>query len=134
MSCENHPEKTETGLCTGCQEPYCEECLVSFNNEKYCSECKYMNVNPAVFYEEVEKCEPEEAGEALKYSLIGIFCFGIILGPIAMNKGFKALGIIKQDPFHKKGRTKAAFGILMGFYCLAFWLLNIIDRVKSGPN
>lgn len=87
-----------------------------------------MNVNSAVFYEDVEKSQPEEAGQALTYSIVGIFCFGFILGPIAISKGFKALSIIKQDPFHQKGRTKATFGILLGFYDLAFWILNIISR------
>lgn len=132
MPCENHPQRAEAGLCTGCQDPYCDACLVSLNNERYCSNCKSMNINPAVFYEGIEKSEPEEAREALKYAVIGILCFGIILGPIAASKGFKALSIIKKDPFHQKGRTKAAFSILLGLSESVLWVLNIFSSIAAS--
>ncbi len=76
------------------------------------------------------KGEVKEANEALIMSIIGLFCFGIILGPIAISKGTKALNIIKGDPGYT-GKGKATAGIVIGIIDLVGWLLGIIIRFSG---
>jgi len=40
----------------------------------------------------------KEARHAIIYAIIGLFCFGIILGPIAIVKGTQAKNLIAMDP------------------------------------
>ncbi len=73
------------------------------------------------------KGEVKEANDALIMSIIGLFCFGIILGPIAISKGTKALNIIKSDPGYT-GKGKATAGIVIGIIDLVGWLAGMIIR------
>jgi hypothetical protein len=69
----------------------------------------------------------EEANEALKFAIIGIFCFGIILEPIAISKALKARKIIQANPaLTGYGKTTAA--IIIGIFGLLLWVLGIISR------
>ena len=57
--------------------------------QMYCASCKSMAVSATPAYESATiPCK--EADEALKYAIIGLFCFGIILGPMALIKATKA--------------------------------------------
>jgi len=75
------------------------------------------------------KGEVKEANDALIYSIIGIFCFGIILGPIAISKASKALNIIKADPGYT-GKGKATAGLVIGIIDLVFWLFGLIINLS----
>ncbi len=68
----------------------------------------------------IPKGPVKEASEALTYALIGIFCFGIILGPIAISKGSKALNIINEDPGMKEGgrQPQGSSSVLLILYFL----------------
>ncbi len=63
------------------------------------------------------------------YSIIGIFCFGIILGPIAISKASKALNTIKSDPGYT-GKGKATAGLIIGIFDVVFWLLALIINLS----
>jgi hypothetical protein len=76
------------------------------------------------------KGEIKEANDALIYSIIGIFCFGIILGPIAISKASKALNTIKADPGYT-GKGKATAGLVIGIIDVVFWLLALIFRLSQ---
>jgi hypothetical protein len=75
------------------------------------------------------KGEVKEAKDALIYSIIGIFCFGIILGPIAISKASKALNTIKSDPGYT-GKGKATAGLIIGIIDVVFWLLALIINLS----
>jgi hypothetical protein len=75
------------------------------------------------------KGEVKEANDALIYSIIGIFCFGIILGPIAISKASKALNIIKADPGYT-GKGKAQAGLIIGIIDVVFWLFGLIINLS----
>ncbi len=113
MSCTNHPDRAVKALCTACQEPFCEDCLVTARGESYCSECKVTAVDTSVDPDSEATIPSETAKEALKYALIGILCFGFILGPIAISKANTALKEIKADPM-LKGKSLAMFSLLLG--------------------
>ncbi|MGB9006062.1 MAG: DUF4190 domain-containing protein [Candidatus Aminicenantales bacterium] len=75
------------------------------------------------------KGEVKEAKDALIYSIIGIFCFGIILGPIAISKASKAMNIINSDPGYT-GKGKATAGLIIGIIDVVFWLLALIINLS----
>jgi hypothetical protein len=103
--------------------------LVEVLGQKYCVSCKVMAVKgPPPIKEGDETCEA--AGKALTYSLIGIFCFGIILGPIAVVKAVEARKEIQANP-RLAGLAKANVGMLLGITEVLLWILGMIARVKN---
>ncbi|MBD5782381.1 DUF4190 domain-containing protein [Pelagicoccus sp. NFK12] len=125
MNCVNHPETPSDARCTGCQEPFCQDCLVEINGEKYCGSCKVMAVDSQapVNLDQEETIPNKQAGEALIMAIIGIFCFGFILGPIAIYKASKAKKEMDEDP-RQSGRGKATAAQVIG--CIII-LLNVIS-------
>lgn len=72
-----------------------------------------------------------EANEALRYAIIGIFCLGFVLGPMAIMKGTSAKKRIAADPsWGGEGTATAAQiigGIEVGLYVL-YILAAIVAR------
>ena len=88
MECATHPGVMAVGRCSGCSEPFCTNCLVDVVGEQYCGACKYMALqgkSPVV----TPTIPCSEADDALKFAIIGIFCLGIILEPLAINGKFR---------------------------------------------
>lgn len=87
---------------------------------------------PVVVEEATLPCK--EANEALTYAIIGIFCFGIILEPIALSKAMKAKKMIAANP-RLTGSGKATAATIIGIVGLVLWVLGIIARVaQRGEN
>ena len=80
-----------------------------------------------VFEDEEMPCP--EADEALKYAIIGIFCFGIILEPIAIHKALEARKQIAMNP-NLTGSGKATAALVIGVVCLILWVIGIAQRVQ----
>ena len=92
--CVNHPAVAETQPCAGCQKQFCSDCLVELQGQQYCGACKTKFVR---------KMQRETVGfkkpkQALTYAIVGIFCFGIILEPVAFFMALSALKQIKKNP------------------------------------
>jgi hypothetical protein len=69
----------------------------------------------------------EDATAALRYAVLGFFCFGIVLGPMAISRAVKAKEQIRADPaLGGKGRADAA--IVLGSIATLFWLLSLLTR------
>ncbi|MFO1512093.1 MAG: DUF4190 domain-containing protein [Verrucomicrobiota bacterium] len=129
MNCKNHPETAAEERCSGCAELFCGECLVEVLGQKYCGSCKVMTVKgPPPIEEGNEPCEA--ASKALTYSIVGIFCFGIVLGPMAIAKAIEAKKQIRDDP-RLAGLVKANIGLLLGITVLALWVLGMIEKMKG---
>ena len=130
MQCKNHPEVTAIDRCTGCAEPFCGDCLVEVHGQKYCGSCKVMALKgqPVVVEEATIPCK--EASEALTYSIVGIFCFGIILEPIALIKASKARKMIAMNP-RLQGSGKATAATIIACIAFALWVIGILTRVAS---
>jgi len=129
IRCRNHPDASAEGRCAGCAEPFCPNCLVDIRGQKYCGSCKVLAVRGQPLVEEATiPCAT--ADEALKYALIGIVCFGIILEPIAISKAMKAKNEIAADP-RLTGSGKANAALVIAIVALGLWVLGIIARFSS---
>jgi len=71
-----------------------------------------------------------EAAEALKYAIISIFCFGVILGPVAISKALKAKKLIAANP-NLTGEGKANAAIIIGVVALVMWVIGMMSRMRS---
>lgn len=129
MQCTNHPEITASARCEGCAEGFCQSCLVTVAGKRYCAKCKTMAVTDAPVVEANTMPCPE-AGEALKYAIIGLFCFGIVLGPIAISKALNAKRLIAANP-SLTGGGKATAALVIGISELVLWVLGTIARVSG---
>ncbi len=131
MQCKNHPEVAAVDRCAGCAEPFCPDCLVEIQGQKYCGACKTMALRggaPPVVEEATIPCK--EANEALTYSIVGIFCLGIVLEPLAISKALKAKKMIEQDP-RLSGSGKATAALIIGSVGLVLWVLGLLARAKN---
>lgn len=75
----------------------------------------------------------KEANEALTYSIFGIFCFGIILEPIAISKALKAKKMMKLNP-RLAGSGKATAALIIASIGLGLWVLGIIARIAAAGH
>lgn len=72
----------------------------------------------------------EAAGKALTYSIIGFFCFGIVLGPMAIAKAVEARRQIHEEP-SLGGLAKANVGMMLGIMVFFFWAIGMIMKFKQ---
>jgi hypothetical protein len=129
MQCKNHPNMPAIDRCAGCAEPFCPDCLVELQGQKYCGSCKVMAVQGQPIIEEATMpCK--QAGEALTYAIIGIFCLGIILEPMAIAKALKAKKMMEANP-RLTGSGKATAALIIGIVSLVLWVIGIIARIAA---
>lgn len=130
MQCKNHPEVPALDRCAGCAEPFCQDCLVDIHGQKYCASCKVMALKGQAPVVEEASIPCKEANEALTYAIIGIFCFGIILEPIALSKAAKAKKMIDMNP-RLLGSGKVMAARIIACIALVLWVIGLIYRVTS---
>lgn len=127
--CKNHPEVLAAGYCAGCAEPFCNNCLVDIQGQRYCGSCKQLPLQrqPVV---EAATMACKEAHDALMTAILGLFCFGIILEPLAISKASKAKKMIAANP-RLTGEGKANAALIIGVIGLILWLLGLIARISG---
>jgi hypothetical protein len=76
----------------------------------------------------MEKETVPEAKTALILGIVGLFCFGFILGVFAIVNGFKAAKIIGQNPDKLAGSAMAIAGIILGFIDIIGWVAMMVSR------
>jgi len=130
MQCKNHPEVPAVDRCAGCAESFCNDCLVEIHGQKYCGSCKTMALRGAMPMVEEATIPCKEAGEALTYAIIGIFCFGIILEPIAISKAIKAKKMMQMNP-RLTGSGKATAALIIGIVGLVLWIIGMAARIME---
>lgn len=149
-TCTNHfIIGEEILLCEGCQSYYHKTCWENVGgcNQTTCKEelklcpfcgkeikssalkCRHCGqyIDTYLKNKHVAKGKLKEASEALGYAIFGIFCFGIVLGPIAISKGNSALKIIDNEPGWE-GRGKAKAAVILGWIVIVLWVLGLISR------
>jgi len=129
MDCKNHPGVAATARCAGCAEPFCSNCLVDIQGKTYCGSCKTMAVS-GVPMVEAATMPCKEADEALKYAIIGIFCFGIILEPMALVKASKARKMMALNP-RLSGSGKVTAAYIIASIALVLWVLGLIAKIVA---
>ena len=70
----------------------------------------------------------KEASEALQYAIVSIFCFGLILAPVALGKVAKAKKILALNP-KLQGSGKVTAATAIAWSVLVLWLLGVLGRV-----
>lgn len=96
----------------------------------YCFRCR--NLSATGEYTGPKETLPE-AKEALKYAIIGIFCFGIVLGPMAIVKGTSAKKAIAMDPRYEGEGMATAAQIIGGLVTLLYFV-NIILLIAGAAS
>lgn len=64
----------------------------------------------------------KKSNNALIMSIIGFFCFGVILGPIAISQATQAKKVLKPTD---EGYGKATAGQVIGWVDIAFWVIYL---------
>jgi hypothetical protein len=128
MDCHTHPGVAATGACTGCAEPFCPQCLVDIRGVRYCGSCKGMAIPATAAVPVRRPCV--EANEALKYALLGIVCFGIILEPLAISKALKARAQIRANPA-LSGEGKATAALIISGVILLLWAASFFAKFTT---
>jgi hypothetical protein len=138
MECKNHPTIQASYTCSACGQPFCDECLVDIGGRKYCSNCKMSAVQtmqghpnwqpPTIPEEATIPCK--EANEALIYSIVGLFCCGIIIEPLAIYKAQQARKMLELNP-RLEGSGKATAALVISIIGLSLWGLGMILRILS---
>lgn len=134
MDCRTHAGIPAVDRCAGCAEPFCGQCLVDVRGRRYCASCKVMAASqqPGGFAA-APKIPCKEADDALKYAIIGIICFGIILGPIAIVKASKAKQLMAANP-NLAGGGKATAALVIGIIVTVLNIVGIIARIATLPR
>ena len=128
MYCKNHFDKPAVGSCAGCAQNFCKSCLKEIQGNKYCSDCQVIALQSQ---SPIPKDESEhkpsscsEASTALVLAIIGLFCFGIILGPIAIYKALEAKKQIAAEP-GLQGSGQATAALVIGIIDILGFLIFI---------
>ena len=72
----------------------------------------------------------KEADEALKYALVGIVCFGIVLEPVAISKALKAKQMIAMNP-RLTGSGKVTAVLIIAPVMLLLWVIGMFSRFAA---
>lgn len=68
----------------------------------------------------------------LVLGILSIFCFGIILGPIAAIMGKNALDEIDANPQAYTNRGQVQAGMFLGILGIVLWAGGLIVRIAAG--
>ena len=130
MDCKNHAGVPAIARCSGCAEPFCDNCLVDIKGQKFCGSCKVMALQgkPAGYQVAGKTCT--EARDALIVAILGLFCFGIFLEPWALSKANTAKKLIAADPT-LSGSGMATAATIIAIIGLVLWIIGIIVRVSA---
>jgi len=133
MQCKNHSTVPAVDRCTGCAESFCADCLVEIQGQKYCSTCKVMAMKGTPVVAETATIPCKEANEALTYAIVGIFCLGIVLEPIALVKASKAKRMMEMNP-QLTGSGKVLAARIIASIALVLWVLGMLARFSTAKG
>jgi len=126
MDCKNHPGEPAAVTCAGCAEPYCGNCSLQINGQNYCGSCKVLALGGRQPVVETATRLCEDAKSALIFAYVGLFCFGIALGPIAIVKAIGARKQMREDP-SLLGWGRATAAIVIGSMVFLLWIVSIMN-------
>jgi len=132
QQCRDHPKTAAAAACAGCADPFCEDCLVNVNGRTYCGSCKAMTI--AGMQAPTAGTIPcEEANQALKLAVFGIFILGPILEPMALVKARQARRRIVRDT-RLAGGTKVTIAASLAIAALVLWAITIASHLLVAVN
>jgi hypothetical protein len=85
---------------------------------------------PQASFDEALPMECPQANTALKYALVGLFCFGIVLGPLAIKNALDAKKLIALRP-GMTGDGKATAALVIGIIDVALFFIGMFARLAN---
>ena len=132
IACQNHPTVPAIDRCAGCAEPFCANCMVELFGQRYCGSCKVMAIKDQPMPDMgVYPCK--EAQTAFVTAIVGMFLFGIILGPVALSQAHKATQVLDANPQYT-GREKVRAARIIGIFALVFGIINCIYAISQQSH
>ena len=129
-ACHNHPDTAAAGHCVGCAEAFCGNCLLELEGSLYCGSCKVMALRGRTPMLESAMTPNATANEAMKMAIIGFFCVGFVLGPVAIVKAVNARKEI-QENIMLTGWGKANAALVLGIVVTLINVLNFVGKVAK---
>ena len=68
----------------------------------------------------------------LVLGIVSLFCFGIILGPIAAIMGKNALDEIDANPQAYTNRGQVQAGMILGIIAIVLWAVGLVIRIAAN--
>jgi hypothetical protein len=85
---------------------------------------------PQASFDDGLPMECPQANTALKYALVGLFCFGIVLGPLAIKNALDAKKLIALRP-GMTGDGKATAALVIGIVDVALFFISMFARLAN---
>ena len=126
MYCHNHAGVEVVGRCSGCAQSFCANCLVPIKGERFCGQCKAIAIPRSAGFLLQKECG--EAADALEVAIIGIFCIGILLEPVAIWKAVKAKERMRSEP-RLTGQGRATAAMVIAGAVLVLWVIRTLARL-----
>ena len=132
IACQNHPTIPALDRCAGCAEPFCGNCMVELFGQRYCGSCKVMAIKDQPMPDMgIYPCK--EAQTAMVLAIVGMFIFGIILGPVALSQAHKATQMLDSNP-QFTGRDKVRAARIIGIFALVLGIINCISAISMQSH
>ena len=75
---------------------------------------------------------PDDGTTVLVLGIVSIFCFGIVLGPIAAIMGRNAVKEIDANPSAYTNRGQVQAGMILGIIAIVLWVVGLVIRIAAG--
>ena len=85
---------------------------------------------PQASFDEALPMECPQANTALKYAIVGLFCFGVILGPLAIKNALDAKKLIALRP-GMTGDGKATAALVIGIIDVLLFVVGMFARLAG---
>ncbi len=125
MNCANHPDAAAIAVCSTCQKPLCDTCVIHWKNAVVCKHCLEKD-NVLDREKEGLRKSPTLAGflslmPGLGQAYVGYYKSGFIMLLVVA-------GTISLLDRHEHGGAAPFLGMFLSF----FWIFNIIDAVRKA--
>ena len=107
--------------------PYCRNAIMSY--EPVCPYCRAITSPDGIYHG--PKVNAPGAVASLVLGIVGLFCFGIIMGPLAIVFGVKARREVAMNPTYTGGGLATA-GLVMGIIDTLLFVLIIFMQVGKA--
>jgi hypothetical protein len=137
-ACIQHPKRAAVVSCSICAEPFCAECVDQVGPAAMCASCAAAEGRAPYGgqpgSQPVETAMTKQAREALILSIVGFFCCGILLEPMALVKAIKVRRQAKISPVRIKGHEEATIAMVISIIALILWVVVTTARLWLIAN
>jgi hypothetical protein len=125
MNCANHSETAAIAVCSACQKPLCDTCVIHWRNAVVCKHC----------LEKDNLLDREKEGMRKSPTLAGFLSLMPGLGQAYLGyykSGFIMVLIVAATITFLDRSNGGGLEPLFGMFLSFFWIFNIIDAVRKA--